>query len=87
MAKNKQEAIECGAVSQIKSWLDSDDSIRVWKQLENPNCFTSNMLEALYVYDDRVKYWEDIRAKSEVVEHRIPKSRKELYSLISNSPT
>lgn len=45
------------------------------------------MLEALYVYDDCVKYWEDIRSQSGVVEHRIPKSRKELYSLISNSPT
>jgi hypothetical protein len=87
MAKNKQEATECGAVPQIKSWLDSNDSLRVWKQLENPNCFASNMLEALYVYDDRVKYWEDIRSQSGVVEHRIPKSRKELYSLISNSPT
>lgn len=64
---------------QIKTWLEADNSGRKWKQGDNPNCFTSNRLEALYVYDDKIKYWEDIRSQSVVFEHRVPKSKGELY--------
>lgn len=74
--------VVCSATSQIKSWLEEDDSGRTWKQGENPNCFTSNRLEALYVYDGHIKYWEDIRAQSVVIEHRIPESKSELYLII-----
>jgi len=74
--------VVCSATSQIKTWLEADDSGRIWKQAENPNCFTNNRLEALYVYDNHIKYWEDIRAQSVVVEHRIPESKSELYLVI-----
>jgi hypothetical protein len=74
--------VVCSATPQIKSWLEADDSGRKWKQGENPNCFTNNRLEALYVYEDYIKYWEDIRAQSVVVEHRIPESKNELYLVI-----
>lgn len=70
------------ATIHIKTWLEEDDSGRVWKQEKNPYCFTSNRLEALYVYNDRIRYWEDIREQSIAVEHAIPESKSELYVII-----
>jgi len=67
----------------IKEWLGLSKE-RIWKQNdENPNCFFSDHLEALYVYADRMSYWEDVRANKEILdEFPIPKSAPELFTLL-----
>lgn len=62
---------------KLKKWLGNN-----WTQQENPNCFTGNFLQALYIYNDHIKYWEDIRAGHLSVLHHIPQSKKELKSII-----
>jgi hypothetical protein len=67
---------------RIKNWLFADNT-RVWKQLvDNPNCFKSNLGEALYVYEDSVKYWEDIRDQNLFIECKIPQTKSELNTII-----
>ena len=80
--KNKHKQLDmCNATPKIKNWLSVDNS-RIWKQQDNPNCFISNRGEAVYVYCDKIKFWEDIRCQSLVVEHKIPKSKAELYLVL-----
>lgn len=85
--KNQEQCaipvVMCSATAKIKDWLLVDDS-RIWKQQDNPNCFISNRCEALYVYENKIKFWEDIRNQSFVLEHRIPESKTELYDYILN---
>lgn len=68
------------ATPKIKAWLK--ESGEVWMQEENPNCFTNSFLEAIYVYEDHIKYWEDIRDHSVVVRHKIPETKRELIEVL-----
>lgn len=43
----------------------SSDSI--WKEEITGKTYFSNHLEALYIYPDKVKYWEDIRTKKRYI--------------------
>jgi len=70
---------------EIKSWL-LQDVTRTWVQLKNTNCFTSNRLEALYIYKDHVKYYEDVRHSGTMTKHPIPENKDELYNIICSKP-
>jgi len=72
----------CSATPKIKAWLSSLDLNAVWKQKDNPNCFMSNKLEALFVYEDCVVYYEDVRSNASACEHSIPESKSELDFIV-----
>lgn len=77
------KSIEFEHTKQIKNWLPTK-SKKIWKQdPKNPNKFTSNFLEALYVYSTTVIYWEDIRVQSVRTEHIIPQSKSDLLSILA----
>lgn len=48
-------------IGELIGRFSSSNYPRHWKEDEKGKRFTSNLLEAIYVYDNEVKYWEDIR--------------------------
>jgi hypothetical protein len=69
---------------KIISWLKEYD--KSWSvRKDNPNCFYSDSLEALYVYEDGVKYWEDIRCQSAVKIFPIPQTKLHLEKYMNTS--
>lgn len=68
----------------IFNWLKEMD--KTWsKKKDNPNCFFSGSLEALYVYENEIKYWEDIRSHSVVSIFPIPESKQQLEEYLANA--
>ena len=72
-------------IPKIFEWLSSQDwkyESTKWKvDADNPVRFSNNLLEALYVYPDKMKYWEDIRVNHIFVEFR---SIKEMMGHFKN---
>ena len=52
-----------------------------WQEKENPNKFFSNFGQAIYVYNDKIKFWPDIRCV-EVIEKKLPVKSQEIQKLI-----
>lgn len=66
---------------EIEDWL-LDDDLRTWDQVYNQNCFISSLGEALYVYKDKIRFWEDVRCGRLVSEHKLPLTKEELFKII-----
>lgn len=65
--------------SEIEKWLATDQD-RTWKaEREEPNYFVSSDQKAIYIYDNIVEYWENLRDLDNVSEFAIPRSRAELF--------
>ena len=56
---------------------------RNWRQFndDNPNMFQSDRAENLYIYPDKVKYYEDLRCHI-AEEHDVPKTIEDLIKII-----
>lgn len=72
----------CTATPQITAWLQKS-AVRKWKAgLDNPNCLFSNYGEALYIYEDHVCFWEDIRDSANYTKHDVPDSESKLQFIV-----
>lgn len=69
----------------VYDWLLADES-RIWKRTTHEDMcrFNSDKLEALYVYHNKIRYWEDIRVHSAYKEFPIPKNAEELFRNINS---
>ena len=67
----------------IELWLKSDINGNWIRNEKNTNTFTDiKGGRALYVYEDCIKYWDDIRQHSGVCEYMIPTSKIELFDIL-----
>lgn len=69
---------------KIVDWLLSDKK-STWERgtaSHQPNTYYSKSLQAVYIYSNRIKYWEDIRHGG-YIETRIPIDKEELFSFIN----
>ena len=83
--KKEESKVEAFTASnRIYKWLkELDSSWTIGK--DNPNCFYSAYLEALYVYDNEIRYWEDIRIEDGYTTHPIPKTNLHLEKYVTVS--
>lgn len=73
----------CRFSKAIEEWIMTDINGNWYKHQDNPNCFTDKKQgRALYVYEDCVKYWEDIRIHSGCCEYPIPNNKTALFDII-----
>lgn len=70
------------AAIKIREWLIMEKPDTVWQSHDDPNRFFSNKMEALYVYSNKVIYWEGIRSPKQEV-FTVPKNREELSAMIT----
>ncbi len=89
MDKNKTipQLPQCAVISRfsntIELWLKSDINGNWIRNEKNTNTFTDiKGGRALYVYEDCIKYWDDIRQHSGVCEYMIPTSKIELFDIL-----
>jgi|AACY02.16.fsa_nt_gi hypothetical protein len=76
-----QVMIQLNHSKQIENWLKGTG----WKKSStNPNIFRNDKLEALYVYPNMVRYWEDVRSRRGDRVHDVPKTKEELFEIIAN---
>lgn len=67
----------------IELWLKSDINGNWIRNEKNTNTFTDiKSGRALYVYEDCIKYWDDIRQHSGVCEYMIPASKIDLFDIL-----
>jgi len=72
-----EEQIAFESSKTILKWLKELD--RSWARRKiSPNCFYSDTLEALYVYENEIKYWEDIRVQDAFKTCPIPDTKLHL---------
>lgn len=61
---------------KIKLWLKTDQK-RKWTTIrDEPNFFTSDDGKAMYIYEDKVEYWEK---EDDIKCYTVPSTRAELF--------
>jgi len=63
---------------ELKKYLPKD----WWQDKNHLNKFFSTNLEAIYVYKNYVRYWEDIRINATYSEYRLPIDINKLFNII-----
>jgi len=73
---------ECKSSKKVLNWLVELD--KTWERREeSPNCFYSDKLEALYVYEAEIRYWNDIRCHDNFLKFPIPKTKLHLAKYLN----